>query len=130
MITADEKKWQVDAIACATCFDSSHMPRFLIVDRDGLTMQGEWADHTCAYMSHSVPGFPNYFIVGGPNSATDGGSLLLILESVMAYIVKVVVKSSREHIESMEVRQPALRSWQAYLDRHFPRTVRVDDCTS
>lgn len=81
-------------------------------------------------MSHSIPGFPNYFMVGGPNSATDGSSLLLILESVIGYVVKAISKISREHLRSMEVKDSALTSWQAYLDCYFPRTVHIDQCTS
>ncbi|EXJ87108.1 hypothetical protein A1O3_04066 [Capronia epimyces CBS 606.96] len=130
LITADGKKYQVDAIACATGFNSSFMPRFPIVGRNGLTLQDKWADHSCAYMSHSVPGFPNYFVVGGPNSATGGGSLLLIFESIISYVVKAVEKISREHIKAMEVKQRAQDSWQKYLDCYFPGTVHVEPCTS
>lgn len=130
VITKDGKEWKVDAIACATGFDSSHMPRFPIVGRGGQSLSDRWKSRASAYMSHSIPGFPNYFTVGGPNSATGGGSLLLILESVMGYIIKSVQKISREHIKSMEVKEDSLASWVSHLDKYFPDTVHVDDCTS
>lgn len=106
------------------------MPRFPVVGRDGIHLSSQWAHHASAYMSLSVPGFPNYFIVGGPNSATGGGSLLIIFESIIGYIVKAVQKLSREHIRAMEAKPSALASWNAYLDQYFPRTVHVDACTS
>lgn len=131
VITSDGKAWQVDAIACATGFDSSYMPRFPILGRGGVSLQTKWKDDpACAYLSHSVPGFPNYFMVGGPNSATGGGSLLLILESVMGYVVKAVQKISREHIKAIEVKKSSLISWSSYLEKYFPLTVHVDSCTS
>lgn len=130
VITADGKEYNVDALACATGFDSSHVPRFPIIGRNGAILGDQWQQGACAYMSHSVPNFPNYFIVGGPNSATGGGSLLLILESVMGYIIKAVQKISSERIKSMEVKQVALDAWSSYLDAYFPRTVHVDSCTS
>ncbi|RFU34831.1 Flavin-containing monooxygenase, partial [Scytalidium lignicola] len=130
IITTDGKEWEVDGIACATGFDTSYMPRFPIIGRHGLQLSDEWAEHASAYLSLSVPGFPNYFVVGGPNSATGGGSLLLILESIINYVTKAVTKISREHIKSMEVKSSTLASWQAYLDSYFPQTVHVDNCTS
>jgi cation diffusion facilitator CzcD-associated flavoprotein CzcO len=130
VVTEDGKIWEVDAIACATGFDSSYMPRFPIIGRNGVSLSSTWNDHASAYLSHSVPGFPNYFMAGGPNSATGGGSLLLILESVMNYIVKAVAKISREHIKSMEVKESSLAQWSMYLDQYFPKTVHVDSCTS
>jgi hypothetical protein len=130
VITQDGQHVEVDAIVCATGFDSSHMPRFPIIGRNGVALSSRWKDHTAAYMSHSVPGFPNYFFVGGPNSATGGGSLLLILESVINYIVKAVAKISHEHIKSMEVQEKALNLWSSYVDQYFPKTVHVDSCTS
>ena len=130
IITEDGAHSKVDAIACATGFDCSHIPRFPILGRDGTNLATKWKQRSVAYLSHSVPGFPNYFIVGGPNSATGGGSLLLILESVMTYVVKAVEKISREHIMAMEAKHKALDSWQSYLDGYFPGTVHVDNCTS
>ena len=130
VVTADGRLWKTDAIVCATGFDCSHIPRFPVVGRNGCSMAHKWQKRAVAYLSHSVPDFPNYFTVGGPNSATGGGSLLLILESVMSYVVKAVQKISREHIVTMEVKETVLASWQQHLDTYFPSTVHVDDCTS
>lgn len=130
LATQDGNHWKVDAIVCATGFDCSHVPRFPIIGRNGTDLATMWQQRAVAYLSHSIPEFPNYFIVGGPNSATGGGSLLLILESVMAYIIKAVQKISREHILAMEVKKSALSSWQHYLDGYFPATVHLDSCTS
>lgn len=130
LVTKDGKEWPVDAIACATGFDCSHMPRFPIIGRSGQSLSTRWQKRASAYLSHSIPGFPNYFTVGGPNSATGGGSLLLILESVMGYIIKAVQKISREHLRTMEVKEQPLEAWTKYLDGYFPDTVHVESCTS
>ena len=129
-VISDGKEYEVDGLICATGFDTSHVPRFPIIGREGTSLATQWENHACAYLSHSVPKFPNYFFVGGPNSATGGGSLLIILESVIGYVVKAVEKISREHIKTMEVKESAISSWFAYLDSYFPRTVHVDNCTS
>ena len=130
VVTTDGTEFDVDAIVCATGFDCSYKPRFPIIGKQHQNLSEKWQRRASAYLSHSIPGFPNYFTVGGPNSATGGGSLLLILESVMGYVVKAVQKISRENIKSMEVKESALRSWQTHLDQYFPKTVHVDSCTS
>lgn len=106
------------------------MPRFPVIGVAGVSLSSRWAQHASAYLSHSIPQFPNYFMVGGPNSSTGGGSLLLILESVINYVIKAVQKISREHLKAMEVKESALASWSAYLDQYFPSTVHVDNCSS
>ncbi|CAG9978677.1 unnamed protein product [Clonostachys byssicola] len=130
ILTEDGSEWAVDAIACATGFDTSYRPRFPIIGKHGKSLNSLWEKRASAYLSHSIPGFPNYFIVGGPNSATGGGSLLLILESVIGYVIKAVQKISRENIKTMEVKKSALDSWVDHLDKYFPGTVHVDECTS
>jgi hypothetical protein len=78
----------------------------------------------------ATPNFPNFFTVGGPNSATGGGSLLIIFESIIGYIVKAVQKVAREHIKSMVVKKKPLIEWEKYMDAYFPTTVHVEGCTS
>jgi cation diffusion facilitator CzcD-associated flavoprotein CzcO len=52
---------EVDAIVCATGFDTSFCPRFPVVGRNG-NLQDRWRKETPkAYMSCAVPGMPNYF---------------------------------------------------------------------
>jgi hypothetical protein len=130
ILTSDGKERVVDAIVCATGFDTSHTPRFPVVGRNGINLSDQWKDIPTAYMSLATPNFPNYFVVGGPNSATGGGSLLIIFESVISYIVQCIQKLQREKILSMEVSPPALKAWNNYCDAYFPGTVHVSNCRS
>ena len=53
---------EVDAILCATGFDVSFCPRFPIIGKNSKNLQDLWKENLPrAYMSNSVPGFPNYF---------------------------------------------------------------------
>jgi hypothetical protein len=69
-------------------------------------------------------------MVGGPNSATGGGSLLIIFESIIGYVVKAVRKLAREHIKSMTVKESSLKAWEEYMEKYFETTVHVEGCTS
>lgn len=52
---------EVDTILCATGFDLSFCPRFKLIGRGGVAIDEKWKDIAEAYLSLSVPGFPNYF---------------------------------------------------------------------
>ncbi|KAG0650731.1 FAD-binding monooxygenase moxY [Hyphodiscus hymeniophilus] len=121
---------KVDAIICATGFDTSFLPRFPIEGHNGTLLSEQWKDTASSYLSLATPNFPNLFTVGGPNSATGGGSLLIIFESIIGYVAKCVQKMSREHVCRMEVKAEALRAWEEYMEAYFPTTVHVEACTS
>jgi len=58
--------FEVDAMACATGFDTSFLPASSITGRNDFQLGDVWDHHASAYMSHSVLNFPNYFFVGIP----------------------------------------------------------------
>jgi cation diffusion facilitator CzcD-associated flavoprotein CzcO len=128
ILTAHGKERKVDAIVCATGFDTSHTPRYPTFGRNGITLAEQWKDEACAYMSLAAPNFPNLFIVAGPNSATGGGSLLIIFESIISYIVKCIQKLQREKLKSMEISLSAEKAWKDHCDAYFPGTVHASTC--
>ncbi|KAF8847633.1 flavin-binding monooxygenase, partial [Acephala macrosclerotiorum] len=130
IVTADGKERKVDAIVCATGLDTSFLPHFPITGQNSIQLSGVRKDHVSAYLSLAIPSFPNFIVVGGPNSATGGGSLLIIFESIIGYIVKAIQKLAREHIASMSIKGSALKNWEGYCDSYFPCTVHIEGRTS
>ena len=66
LIDHDGTHHKLDAIVCATGFDTSWVPRFPIVAH-GKNMQEEWKKSTpLSYLAVGVPEFPNYFCFAGP----------------------------------------------------------------
>jgi cation diffusion facilitator CzcD-associated flavoprotein CzcO len=68
LITHDGQLIEADAIVCATGFDLSFKPRFSLIGREGKDLRNVWTPDAKAYMTHSVPGFPNYFGMSPPPS--------------------------------------------------------------
>ena len=58
----DDKVYKVDAIVCATGFDTTGKPRFPFVGQGGVVLSDKWEKYPAAYMSHSVDQFPNMFM--------------------------------------------------------------------
>ncbi|KAJ5733016.1 hypothetical protein N7533_013463 [Penicillium manginii] len=85
IITADGQHRAVDAIVCATGFDTTCTPRFTIRGRDGVLLSERWKETPETYIAVATDGFPNYFISLGPNAALGEGNLLLLIEKEVDY---------------------------------------------
>ncbi|KAJ7610856.1 FAD/NAD-binding domain-containing protein [Roridomyces roridus] len=128
--TVDGKVDELDVIVCATGFDTSYKPRFPIVGRGGVKLADKYTPHAKHYLSVAIDGFPNWFQVMGPNSAVGSGSLLIVIERQVDYIVEATLKLQREHLKSMEVKVEAVEDWDAYIEHHFKQTVFSEKCRS
>ena len=59
-----------------------------IVGRGGVTIQDAWRDGMTAHLGMTVAGFPNLFMVMGPNSGGGAQSILFVIEAQLHYIAK------------------------------------------
>lgn len=93
VVAGDGTEYEVDAIVLATGFD---VVRFLapmtVVGRGGVNLDDVWqGDDARAYLGMTVPGFPNFFCLYGPNlQFGHGGSLLFMLELQMHYLTDLL----------------------------------------
>jgi hypothetical protein len=76
------------------------------------------------------PELSQLFYCGGSNSATVGGSLLIIFESVISYIVQYIQKIQQEKLKAMEISLAAEKAWDYYFSAYFPGTVHGGKCRS
>jgi 4-hydroxyacetophenone monooxygenase len=116
VVTDDGSEYPVDVIIYATGFQSSRMLSSLeIVGRSGERLGDVWQDSPEAYLGVCVPGFPNLFVVGGPNTQLGhGGSAVYITECSLAYISDVLVTMVEQGLSSVDVRSDVSL---AYNDR-------------
>src|SRR5262249_45395954 len=83
--------YDLDVLVCATGFNVANMLGDLtVVGREGRDLRSEWgADDPRAYLGVTVPGFPNYFLTVGPNSAPNhAAGQNLISETQINYIIE------------------------------------------
>ncbi|KAH8660936.1 hypothetical protein BGZ60DRAFT_471767 [Tricladium varicosporioides] len=121
---------EVDALVCATGFDVSFCPRFPVVGRHG-NLQDLWKKETPrAYMSSSVPNFPNYFMFLGPNAPIGHGSVFTITEHVATYICTIIAKCQTESILSISPTPSALSDFSEHINAFMPRTAWSGSCRS
>jgi 4-hydroxyacetophenone monooxygenase len=105
--TTDGKSWAADAIVFATGFQASKMlSPMKILGRGGLDLHTTWGpDDAQAYLGMTVPGFPNFFILMGPNTGlAHGGNAIFMVECQMRHVMACLTEMARTHTHAVEVR--------------------------
>lgn len=131
--TADGKLHALDVLACATGFKTGAPPPFPVIGRGGHSIETHWTkdDYPRSYMSLATDGgFPNYFMMLGPNSAIGSGSLTMMIESLGDYVTKCIRKIQKEDIRAMSVKEGAVGDFVEYAKSYFEGTVFTDQCRS
>ncbi|KAK6386901.1 hypothetical protein LTS17_000165 [Exophiala oligosperma] len=126
----DGRHFDLDAIICATGFDCSHRPPFPIIGRKERNLSEYWKHEPLHYMSVAAPGFPNYFITGGPNSPIANGSLISGVETEINYAFKCIVKMQTENVSSMEPTEEAMQDFIEYRNAIMKEMVWSSTCRS
>lgn len=89
--TRDGRLHALDVLVLATGFRADRFIRPAVVSgRHGVLLDEVWADHPTAYLSLSVPGFPNFFMLNGPNGPVGNFSLIQIAELQLGYVLQLM----------------------------------------
>jgi cation diffusion facilitator CzcD-associated flavoprotein CzcO len=110
----------VDVIVMATGFQAAdYLARLRITGRDG-ELHDHWAGEPRAFLGITVPGFPNFFMLYGPG--TNGGELVMTLESQAEYAVRAIKRLTRERVTAVEVKPSFEAKWYRWLQSKMPGT--------
>lgn len=117
---------EFDVVIMATGF---HTDRYLypmdITGRSGRTTRDAWGDHDAtAYLGITVPDFPNFFIMTGPNTALGhGGSFITILEYQIRYVMDLISTMVEQGLGTVEVRGDVHDEYNRAVDEAHARMV-------
>ncbi len=115
-----------DVIIMATGYRVGELP-FSISGRQGQSLADLWQDKPAAYESMMVHGFPNLYLMSGPNSGLFG-SIIIHIESAANYVIQVIERADDELLT-----EPRLDAQQAYnreLQAGLQQTVWAGSCNS
>jgi cation diffusion facilitator CzcD-associated flavoprotein CzcO len=116
VVTADGTLREVDTIVLATGFSTTrYVSSIGVTGRDGRRLDEEWADGARAYLGITTPGFPNLFMLYGPN--TNNGSILTMLEAQSAHVVAQVRRLRDEGLAWVDVRPGAAARYDDEVQR-------------
>lgn len=120
----------LDVLVCATGFNTSSPPPFYVEGKNGLSLQKKFTPWPETYLTMSTDGFPNFFMMLGPNSAIGTGSLTMMIETEGDYIIKCLRKLQREDYVSMAPKRERVADFSEYTQEYFKGTVYMDECNS
>jgi cation diffusion facilitator CzcD-associated flavoprotein CzcO len=110
-----------DVLVLATGFQpTNYLARLSVTGRDGRTLKERWAGEPRAYLGIAVPGYPNFFMLYGPG--TNGGELVLTLESQAEYAVRAVKRMINQRNTAIDVRPRFEVAWNRWLDSKIEGT--------
>jgi cation diffusion facilitator CzcD-associated flavoprotein CzcO len=121
--------YEVDTIVYATGFKSTEfLTPMEVIGREGRSLHERWKDGAEAYLGISVPGFPNLFMLYGPNTNLGHNSIVFMIECQVAHIMACLPYLGRSG--PIEVRPEAMAAWRRQLDAAMSRMVWGAGCRS
>jgi cation diffusion facilitator CzcD-associated flavoprotein CzcO len=132
LVTEDGRRYPVDAIICGTGFDVADAGApFPVTGARGADLDAYWrADGPQAYLGASIAGFPNFFMMIGPNTGLGHNSMVFMIESHIAYIASCLSLLCKRDARTMEVHAEVQRAFNERLQAAFRGTVWMSGCRS
>jgi cation diffusion facilitator CzcD-associated flavoprotein CzcO len=116
VVTEDGVEHEADVLVLATGYEAN---RFLsvieVAGRAGVRLADVWRDGPHAYKGMAIAGFPNLFMLYGPN--TNAGCILEMLEMQADYVIDRIGRLEREGADWIEVRAEAMEAYNETLQR-------------
>lgn len=119
IVTEDGTEHHVDVVIYATGFrPSEYLEGIKIVGREGQEIHDFWQGDARAYNGVTVPGFPNFFMIYGPNvGGVVAGSLHFMLERASEYSLKAVREVLQRGVKALDVKPAALDRFVDWVDQ-------------
>lgn len=130
IVDTEGRAYPVDTIIWATGFDPQNMLGGLeILGRDGKSLAEAWHAIPEAYYGTFVKGFPNLFLINGPNAG--GASVTDLMEAQLGFILRALRAAEEKQASSVEVSEAAHDAFNRDIQRRANDSVMVlGNCAS
>lgn len=121
--TATGRAVDADVIVLATGFETSrYLSGIDVIGRGGRRLHERWGDDPSAYLGVAVSGFPNFFMLYGPNTNQGGNSIVYILQAGARLVASAVSRVARSG-GYVDVRPEAEKLYNERLSADLERTI-------
>jgi cation diffusion facilitator CzcD-associated flavoprotein CzcO len=122
--TVDGQHHAVDAIVYGTGFAATEfLAPMTITGRDGLDLNEAWRLGAQAYLGMTVPGFPNFFMLYGPNTNLGHSSIIYMLESQIAHVLRCMKAAHKAGANAIEVDAQRHATFNGAVQKRLAATV-------
>jgi cation diffusion facilitator CzcD-associated flavoprotein CzcO len=132
VIAAGGEQREVDAIVLGTGYHVTDIPfADHIRGRNGALLQDAWQGSPRAYLGTSIPGFPNFFMLLGPNTGLGHSSMVYMIESQVDHVLGALEAMGDAGAAAIEVREDVHAHYNRELDSRMRGTVwDIGGCSS
>jgi cation diffusion facilitator CzcD-associated flavoprotein CzcO len=132
IVAGDGTEREVDAIIYATGFKANApLPRGMIAGRGGRDLWDAWREGPEAFLGTAVAGFPNLFLLVGPNTGLAHSSMVFMIEAQIGYVLDALRVLERNGLKYVDVRPDVQAAYNRGLQRRLRRAVwTVGGCRS
>ena len=133
IVTRDGVEREIDVLINATGFHPTDLPiAHHITGKNDETLAEQWSrEGMTAYKGATTHGFPNMFFIVGPNTGLGHSSMVLMIESQIAYALDALSRMRADNLRSVEPTPSAQQAWNDDLQRRMSRTVwHTGGCSS
>ncbi|MFF3442856.1 flavin-containing monooxygenase [Streptosporangium sp. NPDC002721] len=124
IVDSTGRETEIDVLVYGTGFrTTSALNERRIVGRNGRRIQDAWQDGVRAYYGITVAGFPNLFLLLGPNTGLGHNSVVFMIESQVRYVLDCLRLLSRTRARALDVRPEAQRAHNDRLQSRLNRRV-------
>jgi cation diffusion facilitator CzcD-associated flavoprotein CzcO len=118
VVTADGRERRLDTLVLATGFATTKFLSAIdVVGRGGLTIAEAWSDGAQAYKGVSTAGFPNLFMLYGPNTNAD--SIITMIEYQADHVLRQIQRIAREDLAWIDVRPEPMAAYNAGIQQEL-----------
>jgi cation diffusion facilitator CzcD-associated flavoprotein CzcO len=133
IVTKDGVEHEVDAIVFATGFEAAEaVAPFEVRGRAGVDLNDVWREKGAeAYLGTAIAGFPNLFLLVGPNSGLGHNSMVFMIESQIQYVLDSLRQMRERELQTVEVKPSVQARYNARLQERMAKTVwKTGGCIS
>ena len=128
---ADGRLREFDVIVLATGYKPHEFMRPMnVVGRNGTALNDVWQDKPVAYLAISIPDFPNFFMLNGPNGPVGNFSLIEIAECQWAYIEQLLAELETGNCQEISATQQAMAEYETARVEQAKKTIFASGCSS
>ena len=124
IITQDGENLKLDLIVYSTGYDATDgVISYPVIGREKKRLEDFWQEYPRAYLGTSAPGFPNLFIVTGPNTGIGHTSAIVVIEAQMNYMISSIKSLSANNNKVIEVKADAENRYTQHIHKEMAKTV-------
>ena len=120
---------RVDTAIFATGFESTKFLSPMEIHGTRGTLSEAWRDGARAYLGIAIPGFPNFFVLYGPNTNLGHNSIIFMVECQVRYILQLIF-ALRDGVTSLDVKPAVMTAYDSDVQQMLSDSVWGGDCSN